>query len=207
MAADFKHYREGNLYCYLSIIPPVLSKTDKNDGGNYRARFKRYIGWATSLSEGKRLWVIMRETPESVERFRQFKPERIQWKYDVVTNDAEGMGVDKGFKPMEAPYSPLHSDQGWASLLLPIPELKLLESLSEDALGDVDSHVTILALQSEAQDALDLLKANAIPPITRMLGADDLFFNIIVGKEQGFYDCFLVKAERSISASLLHLSS
>ncbi|GAB3832193.1 hypothetical protein GCM10028895_49570 [Pontibacter rugosus] len=148
-----------------------------------------------------------KETPESAKEFRTLAPVRVAWKYDVVANDTEGVGVDKGFVPVEAPYSALHSDQGSASLLFRVPDLRLLLQLTEDALGDVGSHVTVLALQQEDEALVDKLKGNHAPQLTGLLQGEDLLVNVVVGKEQGYYDTFLLKSQESMEEALFRLTS
>ncbi|ARS38062.1 MULTISPECIES: hypothetical protein [Pontibacter] len=209
---EFKTYRDEALYCYLSAAKPpfvqdVLSVGSSDSSGDPRKRLKQYLSKAADLSEGKNLWVMIRETPESARQFRHLQPLRIGWKYDVVANDTEGVGVDKGFVPVEAPYSPLHSDQGQASLLFQVPGLILLLRLTEDALGDADSHVTVLALQQEEEIFKEVLMGSRTPQLPTMLGDGDLFINIAVGKAQGYYDTFLLKAKSDMENPLLALTS
>ncbi|PRY13831.1 hypothetical protein CLV24_105201 [Pontibacter ummariensis] len=209
---EFKTYREEALYCYLSAVsPPFVQNVPRDDSrgssGDSRKKLEQYLSKAADLSEGKNLWVMIRETPESARQFGHLQPLRIAWKYDVVANDIEGVGIDKGFVPVEAPYSPLHGEQGQASLLFQVPDLMLLLRLTEDALGDVDSHVTVLALQQEEETFKEVLMGSRAPQLPAMLGDGDLFINIAVGKEQGYYDTFLLKARSNMENPLLSLTS
>ncbi|PRY08951.1 hypothetical protein CLV24_1191 [Pontibacter ummariensis] len=204
---EFKTYREGNLYCYLSVVPSSLVPTtpgiSAGEGGRSvlgtsSDRLSRYLRWAAGLAEGKTFWAIIRETPESTRQLEQFQPERIAWKYDVVANDTEGLGVDKGFIPTDTPYTPLRYDQSPASLLCQLDDLSLLLNLPENALGDKDAHVSLISLQQNGQGLLEALRQHKTPQLHQILDEEDLFLDIKVGKEQQFYDSFLVKAGRDI---------
>lgn len=196
---EFKTYREGKVYCYLGIAPPssqdgVLPGGDGNKTEDNSNRLGKYLRWATSLTEGRKQWVIIRETPEAAQHFNHLYPVRVNWKYDVVTNDTEGMGIDKGFVPVEKPFSQLHHDQGPANILFQLPDLMSLQSLSEDAFGDVDSHITILATEIEESNIVKLFNSRSAPHVGNIMGAEGFFINVVVGKEQGFYDSLLVKS-------------
>lgn len=209
---EFKSYEEGGLFCYLSIETPpleatlpnqVLSDGSRQEAGNSSRRLRRYLNWAETLAGGKSLWVIIRLTPESAELFGHLQPTGISWKYDVVANDTEGMGIDKGFVPAQAPYSPLNGDQSQGSLLFRLPDLKALLELPEDVLGDVNSPITVLAVQGEGSELVAKLKQQDAPPqISSLLGTNDLFIQLAVGKEHGYYDSFLVKANQNIEEAL-----
>ncbi|MFD2998916.1 hypothetical protein ACFS7Z_00970 [Pontibacter toksunensis] len=208
---EFKSYKEGELFCYLSITSPrsaqdvpggVSAGRSTNEGGSEK-RLALYLKLADHLSEGKNLWVIIRETPESIKHFGQLQPQRIGWKYQLIANDTEGMGVDKGFVPVQDSYSPLENEQGQAMLLFKLPDLAPLLEVSEDLLGDVTSHITVLALGGEAKNVVESLQSTEAPPEPEsILGTSDLFINLTVAKEQGYYDTLLVKARQDIEELL-----
>ena len=211
-AMEFRAYKEGELHCYLSVGPgSILSsskETSPSEGGqSARERLRKYLNLVTGLAKGRALWLIVRETPEMTRHLKQFRAERIRWKYDVIANDTEGLGVDKEFVPVEAPYSPLHHDQGQANLLFQVSDPSLLLNLSEDALGDVDIHITVLGLQQETGAVVEKLKESQVPQLPKLLEPGDLFIHIVVGKEQGYYDAILIKAQSSMEEALNRLSS
>ncbi|MDX5422200.1 MAG: hypothetical protein LPK14_08100 [Hymenobacteraceae bacterium] len=209
---EFRAYKEGKRHCYLSVVPgsvhsPSEETLPPGGGQSARDRLNEYLNLATGLAKGKALWLIVRETPETAEYLKQSWAERIRWKYDLIANDTEGLGVDRGFVPVEAPYSPLHHDQGQTNLLFQVSDPSLLLNLSEDALGDVDLHVTVLGLQQETRAVVEKLKEPHVPQLPKLLEPEDLFMHIVVGKEQGYYDAILIKAQRNMEEALNRLSS
>lgn len=214
---EFKTYKEGPLYCYLSVTSPLAAQavpggisageTIRHAGGDDK-RLAQYIQLAADLSIGKNLWVMIRETPESINHFGHLQPTRISWKYDLIANDTEGLGVDKGFVPVQDSDSPLHTEQGQAILLLQLPELAPLLDLSEDLLGDVASQITLLALQGEENEVVEEFQNKNNPPqLENLLKENDLFINLTIGKEQGYYDTFLMKAGQDLTEELSRLTA
>lgn len=190
-------------------VPESVSAGRSNaEADGSQRRLVLYLQLAAQLSEGKNLWVIIRETPESVKHFGKLQPQRIGWKYHLIANDTEGMGVDKGFVPVQASYSPLENEQGQAMLLSQLPDLPTLLELSEDLLGDVASHITILALEEDdTNNILSLQKKEVPPQLESILGQGDLFINITIGKEEGYYDTFLVKAGEDVEEIILRYNA
>ncbi len=186
------------MFCYKLVsgapeTPPPAATP--NDGA--QQRLHTYLDWASSLLESHTTYCLLRYTPELVAKPFMDKVTRANWSYKVVANDFAGLGIDKGFEPAAA-----ETDAG-VSLLFRLSSPRQLKELPEDMFGDFSSQVSFFGLQNGREESItEFLSSGESPQLSDWLQPAEMFIHVAVGKEQGYYDAFLVKAGTDISRQL-----
>jgi len=194
---DVNKYIEGNLHCYKLVAgKPAGDAAALTD--NSQERLHTYLDWAKVLLEGSNKYSLLRYTPDLVAKPFTHSVTNANWIYNVVSNDFTGLGVDKGFEGSSA-----NKEASITSLLFKLSSPEQLKNLPEDMFGDFASHVSFFGLQSGREESTKhFLSTNDSPDLGNWLQPDEIFIHITVGKEQGYYDAFLVKAGKDISDKL-----
>lgn len=194
------NYQEGNLYCYKRIA----GKPDENAAApieTSQQRLHAYLNWAETLLENCSVYCLIRYSPDLASKPFAENIANAHWMYNVYSNDFEGLGVDKGFEETSA-------NKGTAvnCLLCRLSSPQQLKGQSEDAFGDFSSHLSFFGLQEGREaDVKQFLSAKETPDLNTWLQPGEVFIHITVGKEQGYYDAFLVKSGSDLSAKLAKL--
>lgn len=136
------------------------------------------------LAAQKDKYVLIRFSPELQSFCTVDSSAMVNWRYLVLANDFEGLGVDKGFVKTESPYA-LYSPHS----------LYDVQYLSEDVLEEEYSNITIFGLNRNSKERLrDFLHTDKTPFIQTLLSGNELFINIVCGKAYGFFNSFLAKS-------------
>src|SRR5690606_31026833 len=99
------------------------------------------------------------------------------WKYEVVSSDFYGTGVDKGFTSISEDAHGINEFE--QSLLFSINKLDKLKDLPEDAFGDTVSHVSVFGLsEARSADLLPFLQTSNSPDLSLFLQNNELFIHI-----------------------------
>lgn len=159
-----------------------------------------YLAFASFLTAHLQKYVLIRYSPfiknhPSIEEYYS-----ANWKYQVLANDFDGFGVDKGFIEALDEHNiiddRIHEQK---QVLFALKDLKVMKDWPEDTFGDHSSTITIFGLKEDRKTALVVfLQAQDQPSISQFLYSGELLMNISYGKDFGFFDSFLVKSKEDI---------
>jgi hypothetical protein len=108
----------------------------------------------------------------------------VNWRYLILANDFEGVGVYKGFVRTEPTYAFYGTESPYH-----------VEELTEEVLEEEYSNITIFGLNQKSKKRLHaLIQTDQTPSIRNFLSDDELFINIVCGKQYGFFNGFLIKS-------------
>lgn len=198
---DVNKYKEDNLHCYKIVGGKPEGNAATAPLENSQERLHAYLDWAKALLEGYTIYGLLRYTPDLVAKPFTDSVTNANWIYNVVSNDFTGLGVDKGFEGSSA-----NKDASITSLLFKLSSPEQLKGMPEDMFGDFASHVSFFGLQSGREEsAKQFLSTSDSPNLSKWLQPDEIFIHITVGKEQGYYDAFLVKSGNDIDQKMNQL--
>jgi hypothetical protein len=194
-----KEYQHG-LFNYLNVSVPyratsALTGAGK-EGGLYKHQFHYYLALADYLMSHLEKYIIIRYSPYLSKLSFLREIETTHWKYEMVSDDRLGLGVDKGFVNAED----LSKE---ACQLCYISSLLLLSHLPEDTFGDTVSWVTIFGLNNNRITALrNFLQSPAPPDLSDFMEKGEVFVNVISSKEDAYYNSLLIKSTDDIEQEL-----
>ncbi len=202
MADAIVEYMDEGLYCYKQIAgkPEEIAESPLETS---QQRLHAYLNWAETLLEKRIIYCLIRRSPDVANQPYAAGSQHAVWSYNVHSNDFDGMGIDKGFEEKSA-------NKGTAvdSMVFQLASIQQLKELPEDAFGDFSSHVSFFGLQESREAAVkQFLAAGATPNLATFLQPKELFIHTTVGKEQGYYDAFLVKSGSDISAKIAQVGA
>ena len=127
----------------------------------------------------------------------------VNWKYELLSSDRLGLGVDKGFLGVEE-----ISTEASTSSLCRVLKLLPLTMLPEDTFGDAVSWISIFGLKSDRETALKMfLQSDGQPVLSDFLQKGEVFVHIINSKEEGFYNSSLIKSKDDIEQIVYSFSA
>jgi len=194
MDMDVNKYKEDNLHCYKIVAGKPQGDVGAAPLESSQERLHTYLDWAKALLEGYTVYSLLRYTPGLVAEPFTDSVTNANWIYNVVSDDFTGLGVDKGFEGSSA-----NKDASVTSLLFKLSSPEQLKNMPEDMFGDFASHISFFGLQNDQEEsAKQFLSGSNTPDLSSWLQPDEIFIHITVGKEQGYYDAFLVKSGKDI---------
>lgn len=135
----FKKYRKNNLYQYLHVSHRGLETAGTNQTPmtiSYQYQFNRCLALAEYLTSDLKKYIIVRYSPDMIRKAFSHSVKLVNWRYDVVSNDCKGLGIDNGFINVMENREEQH-------VLLRLKSLLQLNDLSEDSFGDKISSLSI----------------------------------------------------------------
>jgi hypothetical protein len=112
----------------------------------------------------------------------------------VLANDFDGLGVDRGF---------INIQEQQSYILFPIDSLSKLKDWPEDTFGDAYSTISIFGLKEDRKHALiAFLQTLENPQLKDFLQNGELFIDMVIGKEYGFFNSFLIKSKEEIGEEI-----
>lgn len=194
-----KEYQHG-LFNYLNVSMPYAATSALEGAGKeatlYKYQFHDYLALADYLTSHLEKYIIIRYSPYLSKLSFLNEIEITNWKYEMLSNDRFGLGVDKGFVNVED----LSKE---ACQLCNITKLLLLTELPEDTFGDTVSWVTIFGLNNNRITALrNFLQSSGPPDLSNFMEKGEVFVNVINSKEEGYYNCLLIKSTDNIEQKL-----
>lgn len=173
--------------------------TEFNVNNNNCEEVAIYLGLAWRISYGLSRSGIPRYYLDEAARSMKKKFDLVRWEYRVAANRYEGFGEDKGFvrAPVCMPERPSMSssrqtDQHLTGLF-EIETFSDLVALQKATLGDASSELNLFCLKpGRKEQLLVALRNNRRPVLHEMLGSGELFIDIIVGVDEGYYDSILI---------------
>lgn len=192
----FKKDLKDDLFSWLYVSGHSINDISGNDILNvtkskeYENRFHDSLDLAGFLAACLEKHILMRFSPFLSKLFEDVQ--WVPWKYEILSNDMYGTGIDKGFVSEEE-----HESEQEA--LFVTDKFDELKSLPEDTFGDSFSHITIFGLNTGRKDDLRLfLQASDTPDLSMFLQPKELFIHIIYGKDYSYLDLVLIKSKIDI---------
>lgn len=196
---SFKKEHQHHLYHYLNVLIPysdTSAPTIRIEKELYSYQFHYYIALAEFLTEHLNKYVILRISPYLANQSFIKEVETVNWKYLLLANDYEGLGIDNGFINIRETSDEEHA-------LFSVGSLLSLRELPEDTFGDKVSNVSVFGLTSNSvSDLQHFLHSAKQPDLSEFLQKGDLFINIISSKQMGYYHSMLIKSNDDIETEL-----
>lgn len=112
MQWTFKKYKTGDLYNFLyvsghksaeeqSVADQTSFSLEELSGNLIKQKLDTFLAFASSLTEGLENFAIIKFTPAIEDNSFIKSYDFIPWEYEVLANDLDGMGVDRGFQPTQ----------------------------------------------------------------------------------------------------------
>ena len=200
-----KEYQQG-IFSYLNISqPPVTVSLPVTDSQAilYKYEFHNYIALAEYLMSHLEKYLLIRYSPYLLELSFINVIAEVNWKYELLSSDRLGLGVDKGFLGVEE-----ISTEASTSSLCRVLKLLPLTMLPEDTFGDGVSWIRIFGLKSDRETALKMfLQSDGQPVLSDFLQKGEVFVHIINSKEEGFYNSSLIKSKDDIEQIVYSFSA
>lgn len=215
----FKKYQQNTLYNYLYVSGhqaelnlkenPISQQVSSNNE-TYRKEideneFQKLLELASFITSQHELFALVKYSPllDSASFIDHY--EKVGWEYELLANDFEGMGVDKGFKPV----SQQNQDKNQTykntkeAVVFPVKSLKELQQLPEEDLADAFSAFSFFALQAgRKKEVFELLKGQNQPSLKSFLEEEEVFIHLKVGRNVGYFDSFLIKSKKDLEDQL-----
>lgn len=189
MNFPFKITHQAGLYQFLHVKANPDHRTIKDSN----LQLQVYLSLARRLSLGLNCYALLPYSPDVAALWPAHIP--ISFRYQVLNDDFNGLGVDKGFERL--------TDGSPLMLLLTLKDVMTLRSIPEDCLGDHASIVTLFLLHTGRESALkELLQSAENPDIAAFLKRNELFLHLICGKEVGYFDAMLIRSTSDITTQI-----
>ncbi|HTN20729.1 MAG TPA: hypothetical protein VL125_09650 [Pelobium sp.] len=189
-----KEHRQG-IFSYLNTLqPPVTISLPLAGSGLIlrSATFQNYIALAEYLMSDLKKYVVIRYSPSLLKLPIVKTIENVRWKYELLSDDHVGLGIDKGFLNTKEVNS-----------LCVVYSLLPLTGLPEDTFGDAVSWISIFGLKNGRETALKkFMCSDSQPNLFHFLQKEEIFIHITIGKEEGLYHSMLIKSAEEIEESI-----
>lgn len=120
--------------------------------------------------------------------------ELIKWRYEVLANDFNGVGVDKGFKELTF-YNATYPAKGFF--------FPFIETVHVSPAFDF-TEISIFGMKEERKDdLLHFLRKKEMPHLEDFLKEGEIFIHVVQGKEYGYFNAFLIKSKHDIDEHLV----
>lgn len=151
-------------------------------------KIEYYLAYVSLLADSQEKFLLIRDSPLLSSFSRIKKRAQVKWKYEVIANDFEGIGIDKGFVHAKEPH-----------VLMYAADLYSVIDIPEDVFEEDYTSLTVFAISPGRVKLLEeFLNSEAKPQLENFLQDDEVFFNIISGKNYGYFDSVLVKSKTDI---------
>jgi hypothetical protein len=155
----FKKYQQNNLYNYLYVsgykgeghlkensVPQQVSYNNETYQKEWdNGEFQKLLELTSSVTSHHELFSLVEYSPllDTVSFIDHY--EKVSWNYELLANDFDGMGVDRGFKPtlqQNQNKNQTHKHTKEAAVFV-IKSLKELQQLPEEDFADAFSALSI----------------------------------------------------------------
>ncbi len=195
------------LFQEWTTTPTPYSKFNVNN--NNMEEMAVYLGFVWQLCEEKPCYAIPNYYRDLAKQLTGLDFDFVKWEYEIEAEEP-GLAVDKGFVRARACTNLLPSD--WESKhkdeagLFQINSFEQLISLQNTTLGDASSEISLFCIPFERKtDLLHLLNSGQCPILIDFLNPGELFVDIGVGVDRGYYDFILIKSAIDIKDKLQNL--
>jgi hypothetical protein len=173
-----------------------------------------YLGLPWRLTDGRSRHAIPCYFRDQAARLLGREPRFVAWEYDVEADEADPGRRENGFvsarasipiRPRPTAFQLAHRHEAG---LFHLTRHEDLVGLTRAALGDASAEVSVFAVADDRQDALvDALWAPEAPELSDLLGDGDLFVDLTLGVDLGYYDSLIVPSRDDITERLAHLAA
>lgn len=195
LSVSFRKEMKQGIFYYVNTLQPSITAQMHNAGIQkelYRYQFHYFLALAQYLTECHKRYVLMKYSPNLSKQPFIANLKFTKWKYAILNNDMEGLGIDKGFINIEK-----NSEEQAVFFLM--DTLFHLEKLPEDNFGESTSEVSLFGLAgNKTSDLGDYLQADIQPELSNFLTTKELFIHFAVSKAMGYYHSFLIKSVEDI---------
>jgi hypothetical protein len=212
-------------YLYVAGDNPIVTKnwpgiieewlttttpfSEFNVNNNNAEEMSVYLGFVWQLCEEKPSYAIPNYYRDEAKQLTGLDFDLVKWEYEIEA-DQPGLAVDRGFIHATACTHILSSD--WESKhkdqagLFRIDSFERLVLLQRATLGDAASEISLFCIPSERKTALlHFLNSDQCPILADFLKPGELFVDIGVGVDRGYYDSILIKSVTDIEDRLQNL--
>jgi hypothetical protein len=172
-----------------------------------------YLGLIWQLTEGRSRYAIPCYYRDDATRALGKGCLFVAWEYEVDAEEPDGDQRDKGFVPARAcvPIRPEPTAYEWEHRaqagLFRIDTYRELVCLTRATLGDASAEVCVFAVSDDRRDELvDALRGRRPPNLSELLGDGDLFIDLTIGVDLGYYDSLIVYSRADIAERLNRLA-
>ncbi len=179
-----------------TTTPTPFTKFNVNN--NNMEEMAVYMGFVWQLCEGKPCYAIPNYYRDLAKQLTGIDFDFVKWEYEIEAEEP-GFAVDKGFVPARActhlPPSDWESRPKDEAGLFRSDSFEQLISLQKATLGDASSEISLFCIPSERKTTLlHVLNSDQCPILTEFLKPGELFVDIGVGVDRGYYDFILIKS-------------
>lgn len=206
----FKKYKTADLYNFLyvsghkspeeqSAVDQISYSLEELSGDLLKQKLDIFLNFASSLTENLEKFAITNFTPALDAFIKSY--DFIPWEYEMLANDLDGMGIDRGFQPAQQEKSNLYHSlpHHRQVVVLRLVALSDLVKLPEESFDESSAAVSIFALARDRQKALvHFLNQKDRPQLQEFLSQEEIFVHIICARKAGFFDALLLKAKTDI---------
>ncbi len=159
------------------------------------------ISFASFLTAGLETGVLLKYSPHLRKLPFLTDIQNVNFRYEVLANDFEGMGVDKGFVP--ARPHPDHDEPFGQYVLAATTTLNRLQEIPEEELEEFFSAFSIFGLRKGRRMAVvTALQRESVPSLPALLEQGEVFIQIVHGKAYGYFHSLLIKSKEDLSGSI-----
>ena len=195
------------LFQEWDTTPTPFTKFNVNN--NNMEEMAVYLGFVRQLCEEKPCYAIPNYYRDLAKQLTGLDFDFVKWEYEIEA-EQPGLAVDKGFVRAAActhlpplDWESRHNDQAG---LFQIDSFERLISLQYATLGDASSEISLFCIPSERKTALvHFLNSDECPLLADFLKPAELFVDIGVGIDLGYYDFILIKSVTDIEHRLQNL--
>lgn len=112
------------------------------------------------------------------------------WKYELLADDFNGLGIDKGFVQTR-----FNANDPLPHAVIQLESFMDLTNFPSDIFGEVRNCCTLLGLKASGKSQLlDFLNSKEAPSIHQFLRPGELLIHAVVGKQVGYYNALLIRS-------------
>lgn len=219
MELIFKKYQQNNLYNFLfvsghqaevnlkenSISQQVASNNETYQKEGDEGEFQKLLDLASFITSGHELFALVKYSPLLDRTSFATDYEKVSWEYELLANDFDGMGVDKGFESISQQNQNKNQPHKHTkeAVVFPVNSLKELQQLPEEDFADAFSDFNIFALHAgRKKELMELLKEMHQPTLDSFLKEEDVFIHLKKGKAVGYFSALLIKSKKDLEGQL-----
>lgn len=197
----------SGLFQEWTTTPTPFTKFNVNN--NNMEEMAVYLGFVWQLCEEKPCYAIPNYYRDLAKQLTSLDFDFVKWEYEIEAEEP-GLAVDKGFIRARActhlPPSDWESRHNDEAGLFQINSFEQLVSLQCATLGDASSEISLFCISSERKTTLvHFLNSDPCPRLTDLLKPGELFVDIGVGVDRGYYDFIKIKSVTDIKNRLHNL--
>jgi hypothetical protein len=208
---SFKKEQKEGLFTYLHVDNSVYQSTSALEnqplsypGTNaintviYTSIFYNYLALADFCCNNLTKFCIAQSSPDINYNKSFLAISASHWWYELLSDDYNGLGVDAGFT-----QEPSFIGKNDEVQLFSVDSFLSLSWVPEDLFGETVFQCSLFGLKQMRTEAIQsFLQSATTPELNKLLLPGELFFQLVVAKEVGYYNSLLIKSVTDIEKYL-----